>query len=171
MLGIPLEVKPADVPEIPIPGELPLPLATRLARAKASSVPGQLVLGADTIVVIGGEVLGKPVDEADALRMLQLLQGRTHEVVTAVALKAGDQLHEAVDVTRVKFRPLSERFIRDYIATGEPMDKAGAYGIQGFGAVLVDKVDGDFYNVMGLPIRLVLELLRRAGMEYRFGKG
>lgn len=167
MLGIPVVIRPPEVPEIPLPNELPRPFASRLARSKALSVPGSLVLGADTIVVIGNEMLGKPIDPADALRMLLRLQGRTHEVVTAIALKHGEDVYEAMDVTKVQFRPATEAFLRDYIATGEPMDKAGAYGIQGFGAALVERIEGDFFSVMGLPVRLVLDLLQRAGVEYR----
>ena len=170
MLGIPVTVIPSHVPEVRLPGELPVPYAERLARAKALSVPGDLVLGADTTVVVGGDVLEKPVDEADALRMLRLLQGRTHEVVTSVALSAKRQVRVMTDRTRVTFRACSDDFLRDYIATGEPMDKAGAYGIQGYGAALVQGIDGDFFGVMGLPVRLVLELLRLEGYEYRFGR-
>lgn len=171
MLGIPVDIRPPDVSEIPLPNELPHPFASRLARSKALSVPGTLVLGADTIVVIDNEMLGKPADEADALRMLLRLQGRTHEVVTAIALKHGEQVHEAIDVTKVEFRPATEAFLRNYIATGEPMDKAGAYGIQGYGGALVERIEGDFFGVMGLPLRLVLDLLKRAGVEYRFAGG
>jgi septum formation protein len=170
MLGIPVTVRPSHVPEVRLPGEMPVPYAERLARAKALSVEGDLVLGADTLVVAGGEVLEKPADEADALRMLKRLQGRTHEVVTAVALSAKRSVRVMTDRTRVTFRPASDAMLSDYIATGEPMDKAGAYGIQGYGAALVEKIEGDFFGVMGLPVRLVLELLRHEGVEYRFGK-
>ena len=170
MLGIPVTVIPSRVPEVRLPGEMPVPYAERLARAKALSVPGDLVLGADTLVVAGGEVLEKPRDEADALRMLKRLQGRTHEVVTAVALAARHEARVLTDRTRVTFRPASDDVLRAYIATGEPMDKAGAYGIQGYGAALVDRIEGDFFGVMGLPVRLVLELLRHEGVEYRFGR-
>ena len=140
----------------------------RLAREKAMSVPGRLVLGADTTVVIRDEILEKPTDASDALRMLQKLQGRTHQVVTSVALVADEVIHQATDVTNVMFRKLSDDFLEAYVGTGEPMDKAGAYGIQGFGAALVERIDGDFFSVMGLPLRLVLELLERAGHAYRF---
>jgi septum formation protein len=141
----------------------------RLAREKALSVRGRLVLGADTTVVVRDEVLEKPADAADALRMLTKLQGRTHQVVTSVALAAGERLHQATDVTNVVFRRLGPQELRDYIATGEPMDKAGAYGIQGYGAALVERIEGDFFGVMGLPLRLVLALLEEAGETYRFG--
>ena len=168
MLGVPVVVKPSHVPEIHSPGESPRAYTVRLARAKASGVSGEWVLGADTTVVLDGALLEKPGDADDAVRMLSVLQGRTHEVVTAVALVAGGVVRERVDVTRVTFRPLQPDFLRAYVATGEPMDKAGAYGIQGYGAALVERIDGDFFGVMGLPVRLVLELLAEAGWEYRF---
>ena len=154
-----------------MPGELPRAYAERLAREKAASVSGSLVLGADTTVVVDGEVLEKPVDAADALRMLRRLQGRVHQVVTAIALKTPDHMLGATDVTAVTFRPADDEILRAYVATGEPMDKAGAYGIQGYGAALVERIDGDFFGVMGLPVRLVLDLLARAGYPYRFGPG
>jgi septum formation protein len=170
MLGIPIAVQPAHIPEVPAPGESPERYAARLAREKASSVPGDWVLGADTTVVLDHHLLEKPADAEDALRMLSLLQGRTHEVVTAVALVANGATGERLDVTRVTFRPADEAFLRAYIATGEPMDKAGAYGIQGYGAALVERVEGDFFSVMGLPVRLVLELMEAAGWPYAFGR-
>jgi len=118
--------------------------------------------------VVRDEVLEKPVDPADAMRMLKKLQGRTHQVVTAIALVAGETIHQATDVTNVTFRRLGDAVLEAYVATGEPMDKAGAYGIQGYGAALVELIDGDFFSVMGLPLRLVLDLLERAGHPYRF---
>jgi septum formation protein len=141
----------------------------RLAREKARSVGGHLVLGADTTVVVRDEILEKPADPADALRMLRKLQGRTHQVVTSVALVAGEEIHQATDVTNVTFRRLDDEFLRAYVRTGEPMDKAGAYGIQGYGAALVERIEGDFFGVMGLPLRLVLGLLEEAGERYTFG--
>jgi septum formation protein len=168
MHGIPLRVLPSNIPEIRRPVETPMDYVERLAREKALSVPGGLVLGADTTVVVRDEVLEKPIDAADALRMLRKLQGRTHQVVTSVALVADETIHQATDVTNVVFRRLTDSFLEAYVATGEPMDKAGAYGIQGYGAALVERIDGDFFSVMGLPIRLVLELLERAGHGYRF---
>ena len=170
MLGIPVEVRPSHVPEIPAPGEPPRAYAERLAREKAAAVPGPVVLGADTTVVVEGKMLEKPADAADALRMLRRLQGRTHEVITAVALKTAGGTLVATDVTAVTFRPADDDFLRAYVATGEPMDKAGAYGIQGYGAALVERIEGDFFGVMGLPVRLVLDLLARAGYPYRFGR-
>ncbi len=169
MLGIPVRVVPSNVPEVRRPAETPLDYVERLAREKALGVRGRLVLGADTTVIVRDEVLEKPVDEADALRMLGKLQGRTHQVVTSVALVAGERVHQATDVTNVSFRRLTDDFLRAYVATGEPMDKAGAYGIQGYGAALVERIEGDFFSVMGLPLRLVLRLMEETGEPYTFG--
>jgi len=163
-------VRPSHIPEVHGYDESPQAYVARLAREKVRSIPGDWVLGADTTVVLDHKLLEKPVDSEDAVRMLSLLQGRTHEVITAVALLADGNLHERVDITRVAFRPLDEAFLRAYVATGEPMDKAGAYGIQGYGAALIDRIEGDFFGVMGLPIRLVLEMLDAAGWEYAFGQ-
>lgn len=168
MLHIPVVVTPANVPEIVLPGEAPVAYARRLARGKARAVPGDFVLGADTIVVLDDHILEKPTDDADALRILRMLQGRTHTVVTAISLVAEAKEYHAIDETRVTFRACSDELLKDYIATGEPRDKAGAYGIQGWGAALVERIDGDFFGVMGLPVRLVLRLLAEAGHEYRF---
>ncbi|HWA17227.1 MAG TPA: nucleoside triphosphate pyrophosphatase [Gemmatimonadales bacterium] len=168
MLGIPFDVRPAHIEEVPRAGETPRAYAERLARDKALSVPGALVLGADTTVLLGNTLLEKPTDEADALRMLRLLQGQTHEVISSVALVAKGKAEIATDITRVTFRAADDEFLRGYIATGEPMDKAGSYGIQGYGAALVERIEGDFFGVMGLPLRLVLGLLERAGVPYSF---
>jgi len=168
MLGMTVRVVPPNIPEIRRPVETPVDYVERLAREKALAVTGRLVLGADTTVVVRDEVLEKPVDTPDALRMLRKLQGRTHQVVTSVALVADEAIHQATDVTNVVFRRMEESFLEAYVATGEPMDKAGAYGIQGYGAALIERIDGDFFSVMGLPIRLVLDLLEQAGRPYRF---
>ena len=168
MLGLPVRVVPSNLPEVRRALETPVDYVERLAREKALSVRGRLVLGADTTVVVRDEVLEKPVDAADALRMLRKLQGRTHQVVTSVALVKGERLHQATDVTNVIFRRMPDSFLEAYVATGEPMDKAGAYGIQGYGAALVERIEGDFFSVMGLPLRLVLRLLEEAGEPYRF---
>jgi len=168
MLGIPIVVASADVQELRLPRESPGDYARRLARDKARAAPGALVLGADTIVVVDGDVLEKPVDAEDALRMLRRLQGRTHEVITAIALIAQGRTFQASDTTRVTFRPVEDDLLRAYVATGEPMDKAGAYGIQGYGGALVERIEGDFFSVMGLPVRLVLDLLKEAGQPYTF---
>jgi len=169
MLNIPHRVEAADVQELRLPREAPAAYVRRLARDKSRAVQGAWVLGADTTVVLGDEILEKPVDHADALRMLRLLQGRRHEVMTAVCLRAEAVEYEALDTTAVYFRPAAPALLERYIATGEPMDKAGAYGIQGYGAALIERIEGDFFGVMGLPVRLVLDLLAKAGWEYRFG--
>lgn len=171
MLGIPVQVLPSNIPEERQGGEIPVEYSVRLARAKASHVPGPLVLGADTIVVLDGEILEKPVDARHALEILRKLQGRTHEVVTSVALRSNGVLRHRTDITRVTFRAATDELLEEYIQTGEPMDKAGAYGIQGYGAVLIARVEGDFFGVMGLPIRLVLDLLAEAGYRYGFAAG
>jgi septum formation protein len=168
MLGLQFEVAAAEIPEVRLRGEAAAQYARRLAREKARAVSGAWVLGADTIVVVRDELLEKPTDADDALRMLQRLQGRRHEVITAVCLVADGVEHEARDSTVVFFRPASDELLRAYVATGEPLDKAGAYGIQGYGAALIERIEGDFFSVMGLPVRLVLDLLKRAGWEYRF---
>ena len=169
MLGIEVAIQPPHIPEIREPHELPQPYVERLAREKAASVSGDLVLAADTTVVVEGEVLEKPADPDDALRMLRRLQGRTHQVITAIALKTSGGTLTATDITAVTFRAADDAFLAAYVATGEPMDKAGAYGIQGYGAALVEGIQGDFFSVMGLPVRLVLQLLEQAGHSYRFG--
>jgi septum formation protein len=168
MLGLEVVVRPSHVAEVRLPNEPPVAYAERLARDKALAVPGPLVLGADTTVLLDDALLEKPVDAEDALRMLRRLQGRTHEVITSVALVSGGTVRQATDITAVTFRPCADAFLRAYIATGEPMDKAGAYGIQGYGAALVERIDGDFFGVMGLPVRLVLQLLEEAGEPYTF---
>lgn len=168
MLGLSVRVQPAAISEVPQAGEAPRDYALRLAQEKAAAVPGDLVLGADTIVVLDREILEKPRDDEHALTMLRQLQGRTHQVITAIALKADGAIHEAVDVTAVTFRPVRDVVLREYIGTGEPRDKAGAYGIQGYGAALIERIEGDFFTVMGLPLRRVLDLLAEAGRPYRF---
>jgi len=169
MLGIPHRVQAANVQEIRLPREAPAAYVKRLARDKARAVAGAWVLGADTTVALGEEILEKPADAEDALRMLQRLQGRRHDVLTGVCLRADGMEYEATDTTAVYFRPAGEQLLRAYVATGEPLDKAGAYGIQGYGAALIERVEGDFFGVMGLPLRLVLELMARAGWQYDFG--
>lgn len=171
MLGFQVEVKASNVPEVRLEGEQPVPYTMRLAEAKARSVEGDLVLGADTVVVLGREVLEKPADEDDAVRMLTRLSGRTHKVVTSVALVHRGSVRVKTDVSRVKVRALAPEMIHAYVATGEPMDKAGAYGIQGYGAALIEGIDGDFFSVMGLPVRLVIDLLAEEGRPYGFPVG
>lgn len=173
MVGISHETMPADIDESYLPGEPPIAHAERLAREKGQVIAGRhpeaLVLSADTIVVIDGEVLGKPTSVEDASRMLRMLSGRTHTVFTAVAVTWRGHTDSAVEAVTVTFRDMSDDRIAAYIATDEPMDKAGAYGIQGYGATLVERIDGDFFAVMGLAIGRLIELVRRAGVEYEFG--
>lgn len=172
MIGIPHEVKPADVDETPLPDEAPLPYCDRLARAKADHVASTnvdaLVVGSDTIVVVDGDILGKPASAAEAHAMLARLSGRTHVVHTAVAVAYRQRTLSAVETVQVTFRALSSRRIAAYVATGEPMDKAGAYGIQGFGAVLVERIDGDFFAVMGLAIGRLIALMGEVGVDFEF---
>ena len=172
MLRIPFRVIAPDVDEHVLPGEKPDAYVTRLSRAKAQAVvalaAGDVVLAADTTVVIDNEILGKPVSPEDAVRMLERLQGRTHQVLTSVAVAESGRLDQALDVSRVIFRPNDRSTLEAYVATGEPLDKAGAYAIQGLGAPLVERVEGDFFGVMGLPLRLALDLLAKFGRPYRF---
>ena len=172
MLGIEHRVVPPDVDETFRPGEAPGDYVVRLAREKAGVVarrePQALVLAADTTVVLGTELFGKPATPGEAVEMLRRLAGRTHQVYTGVALAGGDRAEAALDVSDVTFRSLPDAALADYVATGEPMDKAGAYAIQGRGAALIEGIRGDFFGVMGLPLRLVLELLERFGRPYRF---
>jgi septum formation protein len=173
MLRIPFRVIAPDVDEHVLPEEQPAAYVTRLSRVKAEAVvpsaPGDVILAADTTVVLDGAIFEKPISPDDAVRMLSLLQGRTHEVMTAVAVMRDAEIAQALDVSRVTFRPADEATLRAYAATGEPLDKAGAYAIQGLGAPLIERVDGDFFGVMGLPLRLALDLLGRFGRPYRFG--
>lgn len=172
MIGIAHEVIPADIDEAYLPGEAPLAHAERLARAKVDTIaqvaPDAVVIGADTIVVIDDQVLGKPRDEVHAAAMLRQLSGRTHEVLTAVAVARAKRIDSVVEVVSVTFRELREDEIRSYIATREPMDKAGAYGIQGYGATIVQRIDGDFFAVMGLSLVRLVTLLAQHGLTYDF---
>ncbi|HMD76541.1 MAG TPA: Maf family protein [Terracidiphilus sp.] len=179
--GFSFEVHPAHIPEDPLPNEDPVAYVTRVAREKAEAVFAQLsgapgldsetwegvnldrhslaVLGADTTVTLDKAILGKPEDPADAARMLRLLSGRTHRVITGVAVVTATSTEVAAEVTAVKFLTLSDEDIAAYIATGEPMDKAGAYAIQGRAARWISRIEGDYFNVVGLPIALVSTLL------------
>jgi septum formation protein len=173
LVGIPHEVRPADIDETYFPGERPWDHAERLAREKAAVIarqePDAVVIGSDTIVVVDGDVLGKPADEAEAHRMLRRLAGRSHVVMTAVAVMWRGETRSGVEQVRVDFHSLTDAEIDAYIATREPMDKAGAYGIQGFGAAIVARVDGDYFAVMGLPVQRVVRMLRELGLRYLFG--
>jgi len=160
--GIPFIVRAAAVDETPLAGETPSDYVQRLAEWKALAVPAtpdETVLGADTTVVIDGEMLAKPADAADARRMLTLLSGRRHEVMTGICLKRAGGVVRDCAVTQVWFAPLTPLEIDAYIASGEPMDKAGAYAIQGLASKFIRKVDGCYFNVMGLPIALVYRRL------------
>jgi len=172
MLGIAHEVMPAEIDERYLPGEPPIVHAERLAREKGAVIaarhPDAVVISADTIVVIDDMVLGKPRDDAEAAAMLRRLAGRTHTVFTAVAVARGSLMESGVEAVTVAFRELDDATIHAYIATREPMDKAGAYGIQGYGAAIVERIDGDYFAVMGLAIGRMLALLRRLGVRYDF---
>jgi septum formation protein len=180
--GIAFTVQPADIDETPQAGELPAECATRLAREKARAVfqsrPQECVLGADTIVVVDGTILNKPSDSADAARMLRLLSNRTHEVITGVCLIGRAGITESktatrtpttstedarFETTRVTMSEFSDGDIAEYISTREPMDKAGAYAIQGLASRWVTRIEGDYSNVVGLPVALVYQMLRERG--------
>jgi septum formation protein len=174
--GFSFQVHPAHILEDPLPNEEPIAYVTRLAREKAeaiyremtdagtgdqrASTPPPMVLGADTTVTLDSQILGKPTDPADAARMLRLLSGRTHRVLTGVALVTAESTEVAAEVTAVQFLTLSDEEIAAYIATGEPMDKAGAYAIQGRAARWIPRIEGCYFNVVGLPIALVSRLLK-----------
>jgi septum formation protein len=178
--GFSFQVHPAHIPEEPKPGEDPIAYVVRLAREKAAAVfaqvakaaaseeqvsaPPHVVLGADTTVVVDHQILGKPEDTADAARMLRLLSGRTHRVITGVAVITAARTEVAAEVTAVKFLTLSDEEIAAYIATGEPMDKAGAYAIQGRAARWIPRIEGDYFNVVGLPLALVSTMLGSCGI-------
>lgn len=169
--GFTFEVHPAHIPEDPLSGEDPVAYVTRLAREKAQAVFRQLaensthgkedlaVLGADTTVTLDDQILGKPADAGDAARMLRLLSGRSHRVITGVALVTAQATEVAAEVTGVRFLTVSEAEIEAYVATGEPMDKAGAYAIQGHAACWIPRIEGCYFNVVGLPLALVCSLL------------
>ena len=176
LVGIPHVVRPADIDETPLPDEAPAALVTRLAREKALRVaatagpPHTLIVAADTTVVLDGEILNKPESVADAERTLARLSGRTHTVATGIACVLNGRLVSDVEQVAVTFRRLDADEIRAYVATGEPMDKAGSYGIQGYGATIVQRIDGDYFAVMGLSLVRMLELMRELGVHYHFGQ-
>lgn len=167
--GIPFVVRPMDVDETPLPGEAPRAYVKRIASEKAAaaallSVDGEIVLAADTTVTIHGEILGKPLDAADAQRMLRMLSGQRHHVLTAFCLRSGSQIIEDCAETSVWFAPLSPEEIAAYTAGGEPADKAGAYAIQGLASKFVERIEGCYFNVMGLPVSLVYRCLAKADL-------
>ncbi|MFZ3339572.1 MAG: Maf family protein [Terriglobales bacterium] len=165
---ISFEVHPAHINEDPLPNEPAKDYAERLAREKAEAIsqqyPNNPVLGADTVVVIDNQILGKPVDPSDAARMLRLLSGRTHQAITGVCIAINGQHTVASATTSVTMTEISEQEIADYVSTGEPMDKAGAYAIQGIASRWIPRIEGDYSNVVGLPVGLVYRMLREAGV-------
>jgi len=171
-IGVEFEIAPSSVQERPHVGEAPADYITRLARAKVISIARQrdhcLVIGADTIVVLDGKILGKPADEADAARMLRSLSGRWHAVMTGVALYDVATRQEVADYdkTLVRFGQMNEPEIDWYVKSGEPMDKAGAYGIQGLASLFIEEIAGNYFNVVGLPLPLVYRLARRLGYSF-----
>ena len=177
MLGLRFAVRPADVDESVRPGEAPDAYVLRLAleKARALARPGELALGADTVVVIDGDILGKPQDFEDACRMLARIAGREHTVYTGVGLHeaaagdvgGGERQASAVATSRVRMAAMDEAEIRWYAATGEPMDKAGSYAVQGVGAVFVEEVQGNYTNVVGLPLPLTRRLFAELGYDLR----
>ena len=173
LIGMRHEVRPAHIDESALPGEEPSPHAERLARGKALTIaalePDALTIGSDTIVVVDGDILGKPADEDHARRMLRRLSGREHLVFTAVAIAHGGRVVSSVEEVGVVFRELTDAEIDAYVATGEPLDKAGAYGIQGYGATIVESIEGDYFAVMGLALGRMVRLMAELGFEYAFG--
>ncbi len=163
LFGHPFTVHPADIDETMDPEKKPFDEVARLSREKALAVPreeGDIVIAADTIVVCDDKILGKPKSEEEAKGMLRLLSGRAHQVMTGCTVLYGDRAETFTEVTQVHFRPLSQKEIDRYVATKEPMDKAGAYGIQGGGALFCRGIEGDYYNVMGLPVCRLGEILK-----------
>ena len=173
MLGFQFDVVPADIDETYHGNETGPEHAERLAREKASFIndqhPDAIVIGSDTVVVVAGDVLGKPRDKQHALEMLLRLQGRTHQVATGIAVCVpGHQLASGIETVDVKFKPFDRQLAEAYVETGEPMDKAGAYGIQGYGASIVEWVNGDYFSVMGLPVQRMIAMLEGLGWKYDF---
>lgn len=169
LFRVPFTVRVADIDEKMDPAKAPFDEVARVSRLKAQAVPREdddTVIAADTIVVCQGKVLGKPKDEAQAVAMLSLLSGRDHQVMTGLTVLQGSRCETCTEVTDIHFRPLSHKEIRAYVATGEPMDKAGAYGIQGGAALFAEKMVGDYYNVMGLPVCRLGQILRRMAPEF-----
>lgn len=173
-LGLDPLIRVSGVDESYLDGETPGAHVERLARAKAEAVaselPGALVIGGDTVVLDGDRVLGKPVGDDDAQAMLVSLAGRGHEVLSGLALAGPFGIESSVGRSVVRFRDLDPETAARYVATGEPLDKAGAYGIQGLGAALVEGIDGDYYSIVGFPVSVFVELLGRAGWRYDFGR-
>ena len=168
LFGVPFSIRAADIDETMDPGKAPFVEVARVSRLKALATvrsDEDVVIAADTIVVCAGQVLGKPKDAADACRMLRLLSGRDHQVMTGVTVLRGSEAVTFTEVTDLHFRELSEKEIARYVATGEPMDKAGSYGIQGGAALFCTGMNGDYYNVMGLPVCALGEVLKRTAPQ------
>jgi septum formation protein len=171
LAGIAHDVQPANIDESYITGETPRQHAERLAREKSTAIDAadSVVIGSDTIVVVDGDVLGKPRNRAHAVQMLTRLSGRSHTVMTGVAVRWRGRIVSDLVEVGVTFRPLSAVDVERYVDTGEPMDKAGAYGIQGYGATIVERVDGDYFAVMGLSLNRLVRLMAELGLGYSFG--
>lgn len=171
--GISFQVRVADIDETQRPGEPARDYVLRLSREKAAAVAAgdELVLGADTTVLIDEATAGKPENVADAERMLRALSGNWHEVLTAVTLLRGGEARSDIATTRVKFAALSEEEIQWYVATGEPDDKAGAYAIQGYASLFIERIEGSYFNVVGLPVQMVYRLAREMGVDLRKVRG
>ena len=169
LFHIPFTVRVADIDETMDPDKSPYDEVARVSRLKAEATPREyddVVVAADTIVVCGNEILGKPADEQDAFRMLKLLSGKDHQVMTGLTVLRGETVVVCTEVADIHFRELSDREIEAYIRTGEPMDKAGSYGIQGGAALFAEKMVGDYYNVMGLPVCRLGQILKTVAPEW-----
>jgi len=169
LLQVTFTVRPADIDEAMDPTRPPQTEVARVSKLKAEATtrnPGDVVIAADTIVVLRDRVLGKPADKSEAIGMLRALSGRDHQVMTGITVLRDEKTITHTEITDVHFRPLTEEEILRYVETGEPMDKAGAYGIQGFAAPFVEGIRGDYYNVMGLPVCRLEQMLRQIAPEY-----
>ena len=168
LLGLAFEIKVPCADETMLPGADPAQQVAEVSRRKALATQAEkedVIIAADTIVVCDGQILGKPRDREDACRMLKMLSGRAHQVMTGLTVRQGDKMESCTEITQVYFRRLSNREIEDYVASGEPMDKAGAYGCQGRASLFVEKLEGDFFNVMGLPLCRLGLMLKELGVE------
>ena len=173
LFRIPFTVRAADIDETMVPNLPAEQEVARVSRAKAMATPAKaedVVIAADTIVVCNGKTLGKPKGKEQAVEMLTMLSGRDHQVMTGLTVRKGDTCKTVTEITHLHFRKLSQREILDYVATGEPMDKAGAYGIQGGAALFVERMDGDYYNVMGLPVCRLWQVLADTAPEVLEGR-
>ena len=169
LFHIPFAIRVADIDETMDPDKAPFDEVARVSRLKALAIPREeddIVIAADTIVVCEGKVLGKPHNEAEAVEMLSLLSGRDHQVMTGCTVVRGETSVTFTEVTDLHFRPLSQKEIENYVASGEPMDKAGSYGIQGGAALFCERMVGDYYNVMGLPVCRLGQVLKRIAPEW-----